>query len=339
MSVSELCLKLASLEGVSGDERAACEEAGKLLSKYMPVTRDRMNNLIGKMSGKGKKFLLDAHIDRIGLIVRGVNEKGFVLVDKCGGVDPRTLIGSEVTVYGKEKLFGVVCSVPPHLRGDDDTLPEITKMAIDIGYPKEKAEKLVSPGDRIIVKGVQAKLLGNKIASPALDDRAGAAVLIRTVEILKENGFDGDLTVMLSSQEEVGCRGAVTGAFSNQADEAIVVDVTFATQPGVSSEDAGKLGKGGLIGFSPVLDREMSLKLTQTAEKHSLPYGREVMGRSTGTNADSISKSARGIKTGMVSVPIRNMHTSVEVVDIDDIELSAKLIAYYILENGGNENA
>lgn len=339
MTTGELCLKLAALEGVAGDEKSACNAIEEILSQYMQVSRDRMNNLIGKIDGKGKKFLLDAHIDRIGLIVRGVNEKGFVLVDKCGGVDPRTLIGSEVTVYGKEKLFGVVCSVPPHLRGDDDTLPEITKMAIDIGYKKEDAEKLVSAGDRVIVNGVQAKLCNNRIASPALDDRAGVAVLIKTVEILKENGFDGDLTVMLSSQEEVGCRGAITGAFSNQADEAIVVDVTFATQPDVTSEDGGKLGKGGMIGFSPVLNREMSLKLVETAEKHHLPYGREVMGRSTGTNADSISVSGKGIKTGMVSVPLRNMHTSVEVIDTDDIKNSAKLIAYYILENGGEENA
>lgn len=339
MDTRELCLKLASFEGVSGDEKSACDAIGEILSQYMQVSRDKMNNLLGKIDGKGKKFLLDAHIDRIGLIVRGVNEKGFVLFDKCGGVDPRTLIGSEVTVYGKEKLFGVVCSVPPHLTGDDDTLPEITKMAIDIGYTKEEAEKLVFPGDRIIVGGVQAKLYNNKIASPALDDRAGVAVLVKTVELLKENGFDGDLTVLLSSQEEVGCRGAVTGAFSNQADEAIVVDVTFATQPGVTGEDGGELGKGGVIGFSPVLDREMSLKLVETAEKHNLPYGREVMGRSTGTNADSISVSANGIKTGMVSVPLRNMHTSVEVIDTDDVENSAKLIAYYILENGGKENA
>ncbi len=339
METKELCLTLAAAQGVSGDEKSAFETVQKILSKYMTVACDRMNNLIAKKSGHGKKFLLDAHIDRIGLIVRGVNEKGFVLFDRCGGADPRTLIGSEVTVYGKEDLFGVVCSVPPHLRGDDDTLPEITKMAIDIGYTKEEAEKLVSPGDRIIVKVVQANLYENKIASPALDDRAGVATLIKTVEILEENGFDGDLTVMLSSQEEVGCRGALTGAFSNQADEAIVVDVTFATQPGVSSEEGGELGKGGVIGFSPVLDRQMSLKLVETAEKHSLPYGREVMGRSTGTNADSISTSGKGIKTGMVSIPLRNMHTSVEVVSTDDIELSAKLIAYYILENGGKENA
>ncbi len=339
METKELCFKLADSAGVSGDETKTGELACQILSEYADTHIDRMNNVIGRIEGNGKKFLLDAHIDQIGLIVRCVNEKGFVLFDKCGGVDPRTLIGNEVVVFGEKPLFGVICSVPPHLAGDDDKLPEITKMAIDIGYGKEDAEKLVFPGDRIIIKNRQNELLGTRISSAAFDDRAGIAVLIRATEILKSEGFNADLTVMFSSQEEVGGAGAVTGSFSNQADEAIVVDVTFATQPDVSKEESGELGKGPLIGFSPVLDRKMSLDLVETAKKHNIPYSCEVMGRSTGTNADGISVSGRGIKTAIVSVPLRNMHTAVEVIDTDDIESSAKLIAYYILENGGKENA
>ncbi|MGN0463701.1 MAG: M20/M25/M40 family metallo-hydrolase [Acutalibacteraceae bacterium] len=339
MDAKEICLRLADAAGVSGDERAACECACQILGQSADVHIDRMNNVIGRIEGRGKRFLLDAHIDRIGLIVRGVNEKGFVLFDKCGGVDPRTLIGSEVEIFGKEKLFGVICSVPPHLAGDDDKLPEITKMAIDIGFGKEEAEKLVFPGDRIIIRNKQNQLLGKRISSAALDDRAGVAVLIKAVEILKKEGFTADLTLMFSSQEEVGGRGAKTGSFANQADEAIVVDVTFATQPDVGKEEGGELGKGPLIGFSPVLDREMSLALVDTAKEHGIPYDCEVMGRSTGTNADEISVSAGGIKTATVSVPLRNMHTAAEVIDTDDIENSAKLIACYILENGGKENA
>lgn len=339
MDTKQLCLELAGTIGISGDETSACEKACLILGQYTDTHIDRMNNVIGKIEGRGKKFLLDAHIDQIGLIVRGINEKGFVLFDKCGGVDPRTLIGCEVTVLGKVPLFGVVCSVPPHLAGDDDKLPEITKMAIDIGYGKEEAEKLVFPGDRIIVRSKQNQLSDTRLSSAAFDDRAGVAVLIKAVEILKAEGFTADLTVMLSSQEEVGCRGAVTGAFSNQADEAIVVDVTFATQPGVDKEDGGELGGGPLIGFSPVLDRKMSLDLVETAKKHNIPYSCEVMGRSTGTNADKISISGNGIRTAIVSVPLRNMHTAVEVIDTDDIDNSAKLIAYYILENGGKDNA
>ena len=338
MDIREICLKLADAAGVPGDERAVCETAKELLGRYADTHIDRMNNVIGRIEGGGKRFLLDAHIDQIGLIVRGVNDKGFVLFDKCGGVDPRTLIGSEVTVYGREKLFGVVCSVPPHLAGDDDKLPEITKMAIDIGYGKAEAEKLVFPGDRIIVRNRQNRLLGDRLSSAAFDDRAGVATLIRAVEILKDGGFNADLTVMFSSQEEIGGRGAKTGSFSNQADEAIVVDVTFADQPGVDKEDCGKLGGGPLIGFSPVLDRQMSLNLVDAAKEHNIPYACEVMGRSTGTNADEISVSGRGIKTANVSVPLRNMHTAVEVIDLEDIENSAKLIACYILDNGGREN-
>ncbi len=339
MEIKELCLKLADSIGVSGDEIKTDELARQILSEYADTHIDRMNNVIGRIEGKGKKFLLDAHVDQIGLIVRGINEKGFVLFDKCGGVDPRTLIGSEVVVLGEKPLFGVVCSVPPHLAGDDDKLPEITKMAIDIGFCKDEAEKFVFPGDRIIFRNKQHELLGTRLSSAAFDDRAGIAVLLRATQILKEEGFNADLTVMLSSQEEVGGAGAMTGSFSNQADEAIVVDVTFATQPSVDKEESGELGKGPLIGFAPVLDRKMSLDLVKTAKEHGIPYSCEVMGRSTGTNADKITVSGKGIKTAIVSVPLRNMHTAVEVIDTDDIEYCAKLIAYYILENGGKENA
>lgn len=337
MDTKELCFALADCFGVSGAENETAKLSGEILSRYMTVGTDRLGNVIGRKEGKGKHILLDAHMDRIGFIVRGIDEKGFVLFDKCGGIDVRTLIGNEVEIFAKEKLFGVICSTPPHLADDNKKLPEIGKIAIDIGLSKEEAEKLVFPGDRGIIRNKPCTLLGENIASSALDNRAGMAVLIKAVEYLEEKGFDANLTVMFSTQEEVGRRGARTGAFTSQAEEAIVVDVSFGYAPGVAKDSAGELGKGPMIGFAAILDREMSKELVRIAEEKDIPYQSEVMSRTTGTNADFISLTAEGIKTALVSVPLRNMHTTVEVIDINDIENTAKLIGEYIIAQGGKE--
>lgn len=338
MKTTDLCFKLANTLGVSGNENDIAKVASEMLSEYMPVEIDRLGNVIGRLKGDGKHILLDAHMDQIGFIVRGINDKGFVLFDKCGGLDARTLIGSEVEIFGKEKLFGVVCSTPPHLADDSKKLPDIRKMAIDVGLNKEEAEKLISPGDRGILKNKPCRLLGDNISSTALDNRAGMAVLIKTVEYLKEKNCNPNLTVMFSTQEEVGRRGARTGAFVSQADEAIVVDVSFGVAPGVAKDLGGELGKGPMIGFAAILDREMSKALVKIAEENEINYQSEVMSRSTGTNADFVSISAQGIKTALVSVPLRSMHTVVEVVNTKDVEAAARLIGEYIIAQGGKEN-
>ena len=338
MNTSELCFFLTGCTGVSGDEKETGEKVKELLSPYMSVKTDRLYNVIAERKGRGKHFLIDAHLDRIGLVITGINDKGFLKFANCGGIDERTLIGSEVIVFGKKPLFGVICSVPPHLSGKDDKLPGIDEMCIDIGYNSEEAHKLVEAGDRAIVRNNPVKLLGNRISSAALDNRAGVAAAVLCVKYLEKKGFDGNLTVMLSSQEEVGLRGAKVGAYVIQADEAVVVDVTFGTEPSVSKEESGELGKGPLIGFSPVLDRKMSQRLVAVAETENIPYSREVMSSKTGTNADSISESGRGIPTVTVSIPIKNMHTQVEVADTEDIENTAKLIAEYILSERCKDN-
>ncbi len=338
MDTKELCFTLSDTLGVSGDEKGIAQKVSEILSEYMSVETDNLGNVIGRSKGEGKNILLDAHMDQIGFIVRGINEKGFVLFDKCGGLDGRTLIGNEVEIFGKEKVFGVVCSTPPHLADNKDKLPEIRKMAIDIGMTKEEGEKIIFPGDRGILRNKPCQLLGDNISSTALDNRAGMAVIIKTVEYLAKRDYKANLTVLFSTQEEVGCRGARTGAFVSEADEAIVVDVTFGTAPDVPKDCSGELGKGPLIGFAAVLDREMSNALAKIAEENSIEHSREVMSRGTGTNADVVSISGKGIKTALVSVPIRNMHTTVEVVNTKDIDNAAKLLGEYIISQGGKEN-
>lgn len=338
MDTKEILFALTKCSGVSGEENEVCAEAGKILSGFMNVKTDRMNNLIAEKKGSGKHFLLDAHTDKIGLIVTGINPRGFIKFDRCGGADPRVTVGSEVTVLGEEPLFGVVCSVPPHLANGEGKLPAFKDMAIDVGLSYEEAQKLVTPGDRIVYKGESVCLLGDRIASPGLDNRAGVTAVIRCAEMLEEKNFSGNLTVLLSSREEINSAGAKTASFSNPADEAIVIDTTFGISPGVGKDEGGELGKGALVGFSPVLDRKMSENLIRTAEKLDIPCSREVMGRATGTTADHISVAAGGIPTATVSIPIKNMHTQVETVCISDIENTARLVAEYILSQEGESD-
>lgn len=343
MAITDILTGLSSAIGPAGAEGSAARLAMELLSDYAPIRTDALGNVIAELGdpNAAEHILLDAHIDEVGMIVTSVDDDGFIHIGSCGGADRRTLMGAEVYVLGTRKLSGVVCSVPPHLSAElDGKVPEWSKIYVDIGYSGEQAKKLVPPGSRIVVKSRPYKLLGSRISGKALDDRAGAAALIRTVELLVTGTEELPcrLTVLLSSREEVGGQGATAAAFSSHPTQAVAVDVSFATQPGVSKDKAGELGKGPMIGFSPCLDHTVSVRLTELADKLNLPWQYEVMGGRTGTNADNISVSREGVRCGLVSIPQRNMHTAAEIVDINDIEAVAQLLAEFV-RTGGAGNA
>ena len=335
--VSALLKILCAAKGVSGAENEAAKTAAELLQKYMPVKIDPLGSVTGTTGSGETHILLDAHLDQIGLVVTAIDEEGFLKVTKCGGADIRVLAAAEVTVHGKETLFGVITSTPPHLSKPEDSnkAKSFDEIAVDIGMTKEEAEKVVSPGDRITFNGAYSELLGNRVSSPSIDDRAGVAAILRCLEILKGKKINCKISVMFSVQEETGGSGAQTGAFTANADEAIAVDVSFASAPGVSGEKYASLGGGTMIGYGPSLDYAMSRRLSEIAEKKNISNQAEVMGGRTGTNCDEIQVSGRGVKTALLSIPLRNMHTAVEVCDLEDIESTARLMAEYIIERGG----
>lgn len=341
MDIKELCFSLSEKNGTSGDETAACEYAKKLLSEYMTTEIDVLGNVVGTMGDKGVHILLDAHIDQIGLVVRHIDEKGFLLVDKVGGPDLRVLTGAEVTVHGKEELFGVISSVPPHLQKGDNKNEslDLKTMAVDIGMNKESAESLVSIGDRITLKNTQLELLGDRIASPSFDDRCCVAVILRALELTKSKLNNIKVSVLFSSQEETSGSGAKTGSFSLMPDYAIALDVGFGDDPYTDKAQTIALGKGPSIGISPTLDREFTKELKELCITKDIPFQHDVMGGRTGTNADSINNTGRGIKTALLSVPLRYMHTGCEVVSLFDIESTAKLLAEYLLKKESECNA
>ena len=341
MDLKELCFSLCEKAGTSGDEKLAAQYAKELLSKYMPAEIDVSGNVVGTTHGGKTHILLDAHIDSIGLVVRGIDEKGFLLVDRVGGMDERILTGAEVTVHGKENLFGVICSVPPHLQKGDNKkeLLSLKEMAVDIGFNKEDAENLVEIGDRITLRTHQAELLGNNIASCSLDDRSCVAVIIRALELTEGKIPSLKLTVLFSSQEETGGTGAKTASFTAMPQYAIAVDVGFGNDPYTDKTQTVELSKGPSIGISPILDRDMMKEIKTIAKENNLPFQHDVMSGRTGTNADSINVTGSGVKTALLSLPLRYMHTGIEVVNIDDIENTAKLIAAYLLKKEAECNA
>lgn len=341
MKLKDLCFELSSQTGVSGCEKDAADVVCAHLEKYMTTEADKLGNIIGKTE-KGKfNVLLDAHLDRIGLVVRGFDDKGFVLFDRVGGADLRVLTGAEVILHGKEEIFGVICSVPPHLSKKDDSKKlDITQMAVDTGYDKDKVKEILSIGDRITLRNFQYELAGDKISSGAFDDRCAIAAILYALKLVEGRLDNVGLTVMFSSREETGGSGAKTGAFANSdCDCSIVVDVGFGDDPYTSKEETIKLGKGPSIGIAPILDDSLTKELTALAKDKEIPYQHDVMGRTTGTNADGITVAGNGIKTALLSIPLRYMHTANEVISLKDVEYTGMLIAEYLLKKEAEYNA
>ena len=334
MNIKDLCFSLSAHSGTSGDETNAALYAKELLSEYMTAQIDTLGNVVGTMGQGDFHILLDAHLDEIGLVVRHIDDKGFLLVDKVGGPDLRVLTGAEVIVHGKKDLFGVISSVPPHLQKGDNKndAVDIKTMAVDIGYSKEKALELVEVGDRITLMVQQFDMLGDKIVSPAFDDRCCMAVILRALELTKGKLCNIKVSVLFSSQEETSGSGAKTGSFSLMPGYAIALDVGFGDDPYTDKSQTITLGKGPSIGISPTLDREFTKELKELSKEKNIPCQHDVMGGRTGTNADSINNTGRGIKTALISIPLRYMHTGCEIISVEDLENAAKLLAEYLLK-------
>ncbi len=327
METLKLLEKLTSPAGVAGDENFSFYELNSLLSQFGDVSRDQNGNIFISREGTGKHILLDAHLDTIGFVVTGITDDGFLRVTKVGGVDMRTVEGTELTVHGEKELFGVVCTVPPHLSEGENRVSKDGTCLVDIGYTKEEAEKLVCLGDKISFKNSFTVLENSRVSSPYIDDRGGIAVLLKALEYVNT---DKKITIVLSAQEETGGSGAKTASYSLDADLCVAVDVSFALTPDSKSAECGKMSKGAMVGYSPILSREFSNMLVAIAEENNIPYQKEIMSGRTGTNADHITVSKSGIPSALISLPERYMHTPVETVDIQDIENCAKLIARFV---------
>lgn len=315
--------KLCSLNAVSGNEHNVSKYLADVLSEnYENIDVDSYGNVVVFCNKDSKcTVMLDAHIDQIGLVVKEIDEQGFVRFICSGGLDTSILPTSEVVVHGKQDLFGVVGAKPPHLKTkDEESSLKPEDMYIDCGLSAGEIKNIVSPGDTISLMAEFACLENNYYTSKSLDNRVSVYIVGECLKRLKDKKLKYNLVGSFSAQEELGCRGASLIAERIKPDIAIVIDVTFGVSPYTTEEEGFLTGKGITVAVGPNVDRKLTEKFVKNCKDNKFDFEKEVCGGSTGTNAWPIQVAGLGTKCLVISVPIKYMHTSVEMVNKSDIE-------------------
>lgn len=339
MDIRNALERLSAQGAPSGFEGNAAAVAVELLRPLMDeVYTDRLGSVVGvRRCGKenAQKLLLDAHLDEIGLIVTGV-EDGFLRFRTIGGVDPRMLPDRELTILTEPPLFGVVACLPPHVLKDEDAdkATPITELYIDIGMSQEEAVKAVPVGTPIVYRGSSFALGEEQVCGKAMDDRSCFVTLLRAAELLKDKKLDVDLYIMGSAQEEVRGSGAITGTYAISPDWCVAVDVTHGKTPDGPKDRSCELFKGPAIGIGPNMTRWMTERMIAKAEENRIPWQSEVMAGHTGTNGWHMQTIREGIATSVISLPLKYMHTPIEVLALEDIEHVAKLLCAFAVDLG-----
>jgi putative aminopeptidase FrvX len=306
------------------------------------VDVDHMGSSWARVPGtaSGPSLAVVGHIDEIGFHVTHITDEGFLRFGGVGGWDPLNLVGQRVvldTLGGP--VYGVIGRKAIHILTEDERkeVPKLKNLHVDIGARDgDEAKSRVRIGDVGVVDVEPLELPNDLVVSRALDNRVGCYVAARSAQIVFEaGGGAGDFLAMAVVQEEVGLRGAGTAAYRHRPDVAIAVDVTHATDtPGIELGEITKapLGSGPAIERGTVIHPQVFELLYETAEAQGIPYTIASSARATGTDADAIYISRAGVPTGLVTVPLRYMHSSVEIISLDDLENAAKLVAAFAMQ-------
>ncbi|MCS3901576.1 M42 family metallopeptidase [Methanococcus voltae] len=350
MSTLDYLKDLATEKGISGNEDNVRNYMRKELEKYADeIYEDNFGNLIAKKGTKGPKIMIATHMDEIGLMVKYIDDKGFLKFVKIGGINDQMLLNQKVVVHTtKGDIIGVLGSKPPH-KMDESERNKLIKsdlMFIDVGASnREEAEAMgVEIGTPMSFRTDFDTLGDKRITCKSFDNRAGCAVLLEAMKQISESnekdGIECQFYAVGTVQEEVGLKGAKTSAFGINPDVAFALDVTICgDHPGIKLEDAPvEMGKGpvitiadaagrGILVSGKVLKmmREINKKVVEGKTETEIPVQYEVGDGGT-TDATAIHLTRDGIPTGVVSVPSRYIHTPVEVIEIEDLENTTKLI-------------
>ena len=331
--------KLLTAAGPSGYEQAPAAVFRDAASAFAEVTFDTVGSTVARVpgTGTGKSLAIVGHIDEIGLIVHHIDDDGFLWFTGVGGWDPIVLVGQRVSIATRGGVVpGVVGKKPIHLMKEEDRkkVPLLKDLHIDIGVASaEDARRMVRIGDVAVISGEPVEFPGNRFVSRSMDNRLGCFVALEAARLVAEaGGAPGDVYAVAVSQEEITFGGAHTTAHSLRPDMAIAVDVTFATdQPGIDEKEVGrhKFGSGAVLTRGSTLDPTLFELLHETAEAEGIPFTVTASARGTGTDADAFHISRGGIPSSVVSVPLRYMHSPVEMVQLDDVDACARLIAAF----------
>lgn len=341
MRLRTLLETLCPLYGPSGFEAPVVGRAEELLRPLMDeVHVDRMGSLIGvRRCGKSgaKKVLLDAHLDEIGLITLG-GEGQFLRFRAIGGVDPRMLPDREVMILTDPPVCGIVACLPPHVlsAADSNKASPIDELWIDTGL--DQAAERIPPGTPAVFREGCRPLGMRQMSGKAMDDRACFAVLLYAAELLQNKALNVDLYLLGSTREETSSGGAMAAVYAVAPDCCVAVDVTHGRTPDASKSKTLELGKGPAVGVGPNMSRAITARLMDCAKAVGLPYQMEIMEGSSGTNAWEMQVAREGIATGVLSLPLKYMHSPVETLNLDDLETAARLLCAFV-ESLGEEDA
>jgi tetrahedral aminopeptidase len=329
--------EMISLPGLSGYEDPIREV---IANTWRPLTDElsvsRMGSLHALQRGAGPdprpRILLAAHMDAIGMMATRISSEGLIYFTEIGGIDPRILPSTPVMVYGRRALPGIVAQppdkfLPPAVRGNPVPMEYLF---IDTGLEGEEVKSLVRPGDLISFATEPFELPGNLIAGHSLDNRASVAALTACLEELSKIRHAWDVYAVATVQEEETLGGAFTSPVDIRPAMAVAVDVTFAKGPGVSDYRGRGLGKGAVLDWGPNTHPFIFESFKSLAERIDLPFEVEVYPRFSGTDAMGLQIVAEGIPTMVVSIPLRYMHTPVEVISISDVQRVGRLLAQFI---------
>lgn len=333
--VREILNKLTSTPRVTGSERLFAPSIAELLEPHCDMIRiDPWGNVEGILNPGGKPpVMIAAHVDQIGIIVKEVTNEGYIKFDGVGW-DPRVLYGSRVKlITSKGIIRGVIGVVPTHLlkayKELEEKKIEIKDLMIDIGArSKEEAESMgVKPG----VYGVpdyDPILLGSELfSSPGLDNAAGVAAMIYGAMLSRERGgIDAEVHFTATIQEEIGLRGAEMMAYKLRPEVAIAIDVTFAEQPMLPEAPKISLGKGPVISKGPIYHPEIVELIERAAEENEIPHQYEADFKGAGTDTWVIQVARGGVKTALISIPLRYMHSPCEVISLKDVAWGGALL-------------
>lgn len=337
MDIQKTLERLCAVNGPSGFEGPVAEVALQLLK---PLVDEVYTTCLGSVVGvrrcgneNAPRLLLDAHLDEIGLLVTG-QEEGFLRFRTIGGVDPRMLCDREVTLLTNPPAYGIVTCMPPHLqsREDMEKSTPVSDLFIDVGRKGE--EVYVPVGTPGTFRGGCALLGEGQFCGKALDDRACMVTILRALELLADKELHVDLYVLFSTREEVSAAGAAAAVWQIAPQMCVAVDVTHGETPDGPKDKTFKMGGGPAIGIGPNMTRWMSRRLCDLAQRDEIDYQREVMESHSGTNAWPMQISREGVATAVVSLPLKYMHTPIEVVNRADMESVARLLAAFAADPG-----
>ena len=336
---------MAAQHGPSGYEASV---AGWLSGRFRPlcdsVTMDALYNVIAVQKATlptpdgspAPKVMLCAHQDEIALMAADILPDGALRMGSVGGVDPRILPASTVTVHATgegetRKLTGVVGALPPHLTSAQNRERNYTReeLFVDLCMAPEKVKKLVNIGDLITLQGPAVRLLNHRAASKTMDDRSCVGCLLLAAERLQKMQHMCDIYFVASSQEEVGGRGAAAAAYTVNPDLAVVLDVTFAPTPQCPPDTTCPLDAPAAA-YGPYVQHRLLERLKQTARENGVKLSCEHAERWTGTDADDVQIARMGIPCVLLSLPVKYMHTTVELLDMDTLSECGRLLALFV---------